>query len=601
MKNNQARCRALTAIALACGVLGASAWAQEADSPFTAAPPKPAALAATAPAATLPPSTPPAAATPPVVQPAASAAQGGLASVPSGQPAAPEAAASAPAGSQAQPGSPTPADNRAVSPATVPPADTVRPASAPPEPPAAAASREASLVGTEMAPPVEQVVDAPALQEDLWGRVRRLYAVPDLDTDLVRKWETYYTQRPDYLQRMFERGGRYLFHIVEEVSRRGMPSEVALLPFIESAFNPQAMSSARASGMWQFMPATGKSFDLHQNIFRDDRRSVLDSTRAALDYLQRLHGRFGDWHLALAAYNWGQGNVSRAIAENRRLGRGARYAELVMPDETRNYVPKLQAIANLVQRPEQFGLQLPPLLNHPYFLTVTVDRDIDVALAVRLAGLSLEEFQALNPQMNKPVILAAGTTQLLLPFDNARQYQRDVAKHRGPFASWTAWVAPRTLKPIEAAKAVGMSEERLREVNRIPPRMLVKAGSTLLVPRSAQMQRDVSEHVADTAMISLAPEVMPGRKRVVRAGAKGESVAALAQRYRVPAAQVASWNDVSANGSFRAGQNVVLYLAPTKPQARGRAVAAAVRKAPTKARVATRPQARPAAVRVAKR
>ena len=433
-------------------------------------------------------------------------------------------------------------------------------------------------------------METPELHEDLWARVRRHYGIPDLDTDLVRKWEQFYLARPDYLKRMFDRGGLYLFHIVEEVTRRGLPSELALLPFIESAFNPLALSSARASGIWQFMPATGRHFDLRQNLFRDDRRSVLDSTRAALDYLQQLHGLFGDWQLALAAYNWGQGNVSRALAVNRRQGRGLGYLDLSMPDETRNYVPKLQAIANLVEQPERFGLELPPLENHPYFLTVTVDRDIDVDLVARLAGVSLEEFQALNPQLNKPVILAAGTPQLLLPFENARRYLRELAKHRGPFASWTAWVAPRTLSAREAARSVGTSEEQLRGVNRIPPRMLIRAGSTLLVPRSASSQRDVPEHLADTASLSLASEAAAGRRKIVRAGPRGESVAALARRHRVSAVQLARWNGMSTDGHFKPGEKVVIQL----PPARGRSTKAQpARSAKAETRQGAKPPRRP--------
>src|SRR6185295_2332022 len=157
---------------------------------------------------------------------------------------------------------------------------------------------------------------------------------------LVHDREQWYATRPDYVQRMTERGSRYLFHIVEELERRNMPTELALLPFIESAFNPQAMSTAKASGMWQFIPSTGRHFSLKQNVFRDDRRDVLASTRAALDYLGRLHEQFGDWHLALAAYNWGEGNVQRAIAYNQRKGRPIDYASLRMPGETQNYVPK---------------------------------------------------------------------------------------------------------------------------------------------------------------------------------------------------------------------------------------------------------------------
>ena len=331
-------------------------------------------------------------------------------------------------------------------------------------------------------------------------------ATPDLDDDYVRKWERYYASKPDYIARMMERGGRYLFHIVEEVNARGMPMELALLPFIESAFNPQAESTARAAGMWQFIPSTGRDFDLKQNLFRDDRRDVIASTRAALDYLQQLHGMFGDWHLALAAYNWGQGSVQRAIRRNQGAGLPTRYDALKMPAETRNYVPKLQAIKNIVLRPQDFSLTLPPLENHPFFLAVPIERDIDVAVAARLAGVSVDEFQQFNPQMNKPVILAAGTPQVLLPYDNANRFLRALNEHNGPMASWTAWVAPRTLNAADAARMVGMTEIQLREVNRIPPRMLVKTGSTLLVQRGRDATQDVSLHLADNAAILLTPD-----------------------------------------------------------------------------------------------
>jgi membrane-bound lytic murein transglycosylase D len=287
---------------------------------------------------------------------------------------------------------------------------------------------------------------------------------------------------------------------------------------------------------------------------------VLASTRAALDYLQKLNTMFGDWHLALAAYNWGQGNVLRAQANNRKAGLPVDYESLRMPVETREYVPKLQAVKNIVQRPEAYALSLPELGNHPHFLSVAIERDIDVALAAKLANLPLEDFQQLNPQMNKPVILAAGTPQVLLPYDNANLFMQQLPRHRGALASWTAWVAPKTLKPIEAARMTGMDEEQLREVNRIPPRMLVKVGSTLLVPRGLSTTRDVTEKVADSASISLSPEAPPLRRVAFKVGKKGDSVAAVAKRYRVSPAQVAQWNKVAPDARFKSGQAVVLMV-----------------------------------------
>jgi membrane-bound lytic murein transglycosylase D len=398
-------------------------------------------------------------------------------------------------------------------------------------------------------------VDVPA---DLWERIRRGFAMPDLQVDQVQGRERWYADRPDYIQRMTARSSKYLYHIVEELEQRNMPTELALLPFIESAFNPQAVSSARASGMWQFMPRTGKDFDLKQNAFRDDRRDVLASTRAALDYLQRLHGMFGDWHLALAAYNWGEGNVGKALARNKRLGEPLSYTDLRMPAETRLYVPKLQAMKNLVANPDGLGVTLPPIPNHPYFQTVPLPRDADVAVIAKLADVSMDDFKALNPSAHRPVMLASGTPHILLPWDNAEIFQRNLESHDGQLASWTAWVAPKNMKVADAAKRVGMSEEELRTVNKIPPRMLIKAGSALLVPRSAQQQKDVSEKLADNGQLNLAPEQVL-RKQVVKAR-KGETMASLAKRYKVSVEQVADWNKLALNSSLKPGQKIMMML-----------------------------------------
>ncbi|MEY4711622.1 MAG: hypothetical protein RIS88_1072 [Pseudomonadota bacterium] len=473
---------------------------------------------------------------------------------------APVASAAAPS---AAPASPAPA------PAPVQAAGAVMPAG-PLQPIAAAEASSAGVVTLETPP-------------ELWDRIRRGFAMPVLEGDLVRYHEQWYSSRPDYIQRMTERSRKYLFHIVEELERRGMPTELALLPYIESAFNPQAVSSARAAGMWQFMPATGADFDLRQNVFRDDRRDVLASTRAALDYLQKLHAMFGDWHLALAAYNWGQGSVNRAIARNQRLGLGTTYTDLQMPNETRNYVPKLQAVKNIVANPSQFNAELPLIENHPYFQSVTITRDIDVALAARLADVRLEDFKALNPSLNRPVILAAGTPQILLPWDNATVFQRNFEGYSaGRYASWTAWTAPATMTVAEAARRVGMSEPEFRSVNNIPPRMLIRAGSTVLAPRGAAVVADVTSRIADNAQLRLSPEA-GARRTTVKAG-KQDSVTSIAARYRVKAADVARWNGVELSARFVPGQAVTLELPvrtakATGPKAGGpKAVAAKARK-----------------------
>jgi membrane-bound lytic murein transglycosylase D len=356
-----------------------------------------------------------------------------------------------------------------------------------------------------------------SLPNDLWERIRKGYQMPNLESDLVNDRTQWYASKPEYLQRMGERSSKYLFHIVEELEARQMPTELALLPFIESAFNPQAVSSARASGMWQFMPATGKSFDLKQNAFRDDRRDVQASTRAALDYLERLHKIFGDWHLALAAYNWGEGNVGKAIARNKRAGLPTTYADLNMPMETRMYVPKLQAMKNIVGNPTMYSVELPSIPNHPYFQSVPLPRDMDVSVAAKLAEIPLDVFKALNPSAHRPVLLAAGSPNILLPWDNAEVFQRNYeASTLARMASWTAWIVPTTMKVSEAAKRVNMSEADFRALNNIPPRMLIKAGSALLVPRTANMLGDVTAQVADNGKLNLSPEAIAKRKAATK-------------------------------------------------------------------------------------
>jgi membrane-bound lytic murein transglycosylase D len=417
---------------------------------------------------------------------------------------------------------------------------------------------------TQELPPI--VATRPTNDADLWARIRRGYGMNDLQSELVGSQEQWYATRPSYIMRMTERSNKYLYHIVEELERRNMPTELALLPFIESAFNPQAVSSAKAAGMWQFMPATGRDYSLKQNIFRDDRRDVLASTRAALDYMQKLYRMFGDWHLALAAYNWGEGSVQRAINKNQKEGLGTSYLDLNMPNETRNYVPKLQAVKNIVSNPQVFNSSLPEIPNHPYFQSIPLARDLDVALAAKLAEIKLDDFKQLNPSANKPVLFASLTKQILLPWDNAGIFERNLSIHNGQTAGWTVWTAPSTMKAADAARRVGMGEAQFREINRIPPRMLIKAGSTLLVPRGAAQQKDVSEQVADNGQISLSPEIVLVKQSVKLR--KPISVAAMASKYKVSPANLASWNKVSAGGSFKAKQTVVLYL-PKQARAAG--------------------------------
>lgn len=347
-----------------------------------------------------------------------------------------------------------------------------------------------------------------ALREtDVWGRIRSGYAIPDLDNPLVAKHITWYSSRPDYMARTTARASRYLFHVVTELEKRGMPTELALLPFIESAFNPQALSSANAAGMWQFVPGTGRDFNLKQNVFKDERRGIVASTDAALTYLQRLYDMFGDWQLALAAYNWGEGSVQKAIQRNRALGKPTDFESLseLMPAETRNYVPKLQAVKNIIANPGQYGLSLPLIDNQPYFTAVDKTSDIDLTIAAHLAELSVDEFKALNPQFNRPVITGGEHTKILLPQENAEKFHLNLAQWGRALSTWTTHKITSARERIETlASKFHTTPEVIRQANNIPQKTVLKAGSTILVPKLATSANvDIAPEVADNAIVAL--------------------------------------------------------------------------------------------------
>ena len=331
-------------------------------------------------------------------------------------------------------------------------------------------------------------IDLTVPPDDLWERIRKGFGMADLDHPLVAEHQAWYLNRPDYFRRMTERGRRYMFHIVEEIEKRGLPTELALLPMVESAYNPEALSVAKASGLWQFIPSTGKLYGLEQNAQRDDRRDIVASTAAALEYLQRIYEMHGDWHLALASYNWGEGAVGRAVMRNQAAGLPTDYASLNMPNETRHYVPKLQALKNIIAQPELFGIELDTVENKPYFTLVAEAPTMDLATAARLADVPVAEIRALNPQHKRPVIRAGeGGAQLVLPshavdtfMSNLSNRDADAAPAAG--APWRTY----TLGPKETLTTVirrfGVTEWRLRRFNGLSPTVKIGPGTTLLVP-----------------------------------------------------------------------------------------------------------------------
>jgi membrane-bound lytic murein transglycosylase D len=327
-----------------------------------------------------------------------------------------------------------------------------------------------------------------ANQEDgaLWQRLRNTFTLQDMDSPLVTRHEQWYAHRPDYVARMMTRANRYLYYITREVERRGMPAEIALLPMIESAYNPEANSSANASGIWQFIPSTGLRFGLQQNWWYDGRRDIVSATAGALDYLQKLHTKFGDWELALAAYNWGEGSVQRAQEYNRKRGLGVDYASLKMPDETRNYLPKLFAIKNIVANPTRYGLTLPNIINQPYFAMTSSEKHIDAELIAQLADISKEEFSALNPGHTRPVILQNHGDAILLPVDKIEIFRSNLDSYDKPLVSWQSYRASKGERLDDLAPRVGLSLEKLRSVNGLSTQTHLGAGETLLIPMNSE-------------------------------------------------------------------------------------------------------------------
>jgi len=320
-------------------------------------------------------------------------------------------------------------------------------------------------------------------RNDLWQRIKNGYAIPDSTSPLTRTHESWYSSRPDYVRRMVERSQRYLFHVVEEVEKRGMPSEIALLPMIESAYNPKAYSTSRASGIWQFIPSTGKHFGLQQNWWFDNRRNITFATDAALTYLQKLHAMFGAWDLALAAYNAGEGTVSRAIERNRKLGLPTDYENLNLPAETKNYVPKLQAVKNIMTNPSNYGLNIQTIANTPYFAKVTAPAQIDARLAAKLAEISDEEFLALNPSFNRPLIKSEEKNlELLLPIVSAQTFRTNLESYNKPLVSWQTYFAKPGERLEKIAKQFGIHVNKLRDVNDLPANKKIKKPATIIVP-----------------------------------------------------------------------------------------------------------------------
>ena len=405
---------------------------------------------------------------------------------------------------------------------------------------------------------IEEIVTPGADDDEIytvWTRVRDGFKIPNIENSVVDENLAKYSKRPDYLQRMANRSQKYLYHIIEEVTTRGMPTEIALLPFVESAFVTNAKSRVKAAGLWQFMPATGKHYELDQTMWKDERYDVLQSTSAALTYLQRLHDEFNDWPLAFAAYNWGEGNVRRAIKRNQSLGLPTDYMSLKMPAETRNYYPKLQAIKNIVQNPNDYGIKLPTIYNEPFFVQIFKDQDIDVKRAANLAGMSHEEFSTLNPSFNRPVIVASHNHSMLMPTDKLDQFIENLVAYRTsgkPLSSWTTYRVKPEDTVASIARKAHMTETALREANQIPAGRRIKPGSLVLVSKASGLgnAEDISSDTID-ASFALAQDY----RRVTYRVRRGDNMRSVARRLGVSPATIMKSNGLRSQ-RLRVGQTL---------------------------------------------
>ncbi len=416
---------------------------------------------------------------------------------------------------------------------------------------------------------LEQCDAAPVVTEEinisaepllsLWQRMRSGFTLLDYEHPEVQKSIKWFTDRPLHMTRLVKQAEPYLYYIVDEVEKREMPLEIALLPAIESAYQPLAHSHLSAAGLWQFMPATGRHYGLDVSWWYDERRDVQASTQAALDYLQKLHRTFGgDWLLALAAYNAGQGNVRKALRKNRREGKELNFWALSLPKETKNYIPKFLALSKIISEPDKYDIKLTDIKNTRFFADVKIENQIDIALVARLSEVSLEEVYRLNPALKRWATSPEGEYELLLPVDKIERFKEKLAAI--PKEQHVRW----TKHKIRSGETLGhiaqkyqVSAALLRQVNRLK-NSKIRAGKILMVPMIAQAER-VDQKVKITRSKKYKAE-----HKVVHVVSRGDTLWDLAKAYNVSINKIESWNKFSKKSILRLGQQVIVWVKPSR-------------------------------------
>jgi membrane-bound lytic murein transglycosylase D len=408
-----------------------------------------------------------------------------------------------------------------------------------------------SLVPPESSAPLAEL-------KDVFDRIRLGYKLPEVADRAIAAQIHYFASKPEFLDRTFERAERYLYYVVRELEARDMPLELAFLPVIESAYNPYAYSRSRAAGIWQFIAPTARRYEVRVNWWQDGRRDIVDSTRAALDYLSELHTMFGgDWFLAIAAYNCGEAGVQRAINRARRAGKPTDFWHLKLPRETRGYVPSLLAMARIVADPEKYGLEFATIANKPYFVRVEVGSQIDLRLAALLLNVAEDELHELNPAFNRWATDPEGPHHLLVPAVTAPEFARTVAS-----------LSPELRMPVEHYRVAdgdsiqGLARDRdipvptIRRMNGIMTAD-IRSGDDIVLPASR-----VAPLRAGLIIEGETP--LPGHHRRVYVVRRGETLASIARRHHVGVEELAQLNGLAPYARLKAGNRLVVEVSERK-------------------------------------
>ncbi|MBN1238381.1 MAG: LysM peptidoglycan-binding domain-containing protein [Gammaproteobacteria bacterium] len=407
-------------------------------------------------------------------------------------------------------------------------------------------------------PPITDVVE----------RLRAGFVLPATEDAAYQRELEWYAKHPDYLERVFTRASRYLHHIAESLEARGMPADLALLPIVESAFDPFAYSHGRAAGLWQIIPGTARRLGIKQDWWFDGRRDVLESTRGALDYLELLHEQFdGDWLLAVAGYNSGPGNVARALKRAAAAGRGSDFWSIrpYLPRETRTYVPRLLAMRELVARPDAYGIDLPAIANEPYFAVVETGGQIDMTLAAQLAGLETDQLYELNAGVNRWATHPEGPHRMLVPIAHAERFAKALAElGERQRVEWTRYRIQSGDTLIELARQFNTTPEVLREVNGLGGN-IIRAGAHLMIPHAVAARASYTLS-ADSRSAQIQNRERAGERRVhvVR---RGESLWSISRRYGVNVRALASWNGMAPGDTLGVGRELVVWTSATAADA----------------------------------